>query len=38
LGALTEIEWSLKYIDEQLELLDQGEIARVRQRRPGGPS
>ena len=35
---LPEIEWSLKYIDEQLELLDQEEIARVRQRRPGGSS
>jgi len=33
---LPEIEWNLKYIDEQLELLDQEEIARVRQRRPGG--
>jgi V/A-type H+/Na+-transporting ATPase subunit D len=35
---LPEIEWSLKYIGEQLELLDQEEIARVRQRRPSGPS
>jgi V/A-type H+-transporting ATPase subunit D len=34
---LPEIEWSLKFIDEQLEILDQEEIARVRQRRPGGP-
>ena len=30
---LPEIAWSLKYIDEQLEILDQEEIARVRQRR-----
>ena len=35
---LPEIEWSLKYIDEQLELLDQEEVARVRQRRPNGMS
>jgi V/A-type H+-transporting ATPase subunit D len=35
---LQEIEWSLKFIDEQLEILDQEEIARVRQRRPSGPS
>jgi V/A-type H+-transporting ATPase subunit D len=35
---LPEIEYALKYIDEQLELLDQEEIARVRQRRPGGAS
>lgn len=35
---LPEIEWSLKYIDEQLEILDQEEIARVRQRRPGAPT
>jgi V/A-type H+-transporting ATPase subunit D len=32
--VLPEIEWSLKFIDEQLEILDQEEIARVRQRRP----
>ena len=32
-----ELESSLKFIDEQLEILDQEEIARVRQRRPGGP-
>jgi V/A-type H+-transporting ATPase subunit D len=32
---LPEIEHSLKFIDEQLELLDQEEIARVRRRRPG---
>jgi V/A-type H+-transporting ATPase subunit D len=30
---LPEIEWSLKFIDEQLEILDQEEVARVRQRR-----
>jgi V/A-type H+-transporting ATPase subunit D len=30
---LPEIAWSLKYIDEQLEILDQEEIARVRQHR-----
>jgi V/A-type H+-transporting ATPase subunit D len=30
---LPEIEWSLRFIDEQLEILDQEEIARVRQRR-----
>lgn len=35
---LPEIEVSLKFIDEQLELLDQEEIARVRQHRPGAPS
>ena len=35
---LPEIEYSLKFIDEQLELLDQEEIARVRQRRAGGAS
>jgi V/A-type H+-transporting ATPase subunit D len=35
---LPEIEWSLKVIDEQLEILDQEEIACVRQRRPGGPA
>lgn len=35
---LPEIEWSLKYIGEQLELLDQEEVARVRQRRPSGLS
>lgn len=35
---LPEIEWSLKFVDEQLEILDQEEIARVRQGRPGGPS
>jgi V/A-type H+/Na+-transporting ATPase subunit D len=35
---LPEIEWSLKFVDEQLEILDQEEIARVRQRRPNGPS
>jgi V/A-type H+/Na+-transporting ATPase subunit D len=35
---LPEIEWSLKFIDEQLEILDQEEIARVRRGRPGGPS
>jgi V/A-type H+/Na+-transporting ATPase subunit D len=35
---LPEIEWSLKFIDEQLEILDQEEIARVRQRRPSGLS
>jgi V/A-type H+-transporting ATPase subunit D len=35
---LPEIEWSLKFIDEQLEILDQEEIARVRQRRSNGPS
>lgn len=33
---LPEIEQSLKFIDEQLEILDQEEIARVRQHRPGG--
>jgi V/A-type H+/Na+-transporting ATPase subunit D len=33
---LPEIERNLKYVDEQLELLDQEEIARVRQRRSGG--
>jgi V/A-type H+-transporting ATPase subunit D len=27
---LPEIEWSLRFVDEQLELLDQEEIARVR--------
>jgi V/A-type H+/Na+-transporting ATPase subunit D len=31
---LPEIEWSLKFIDEQLEILDQEEITRVRQRHP----
>ena len=31
---LPEIERNLKFIDEQLEILDQEEIARVRQRRP----
>jgi len=31
---LPEIKGSLKFIDEQLEILDQEEIARVRQRRP----
>jgi V/A-type H+-transporting ATPase subunit D len=31
---LPEIEWSVRFIDEQLEILDQEEIARVRQRRP----
>jgi V/A-type H+-transporting ATPase subunit D len=31
---LPEIESSLKIVDEQLEILDQEEIARVRQRRP----
>jgi V/A-type H+-transporting ATPase subunit D len=35
---LPEIEWNLKVIDEQLEILDQEEIARVRQRRPSGLS
>jgi V/A-type H+/Na+-transporting ATPase subunit D len=35
---LPEIEWSLRFIDEQLEVLDQEEIARVRQRRPGALS
>jgi V/A-type H+-transporting ATPase subunit D len=35
---LPEIEWSLKFMDEQLEILDQEEIARVRQRRPSGLS
>lgn len=35
---LPEIEYGLKFIDEQLELLDQEEIARVRQRRAGGAS
>ena len=30
---LPEIEWSLRFVDEQLELLDQEEIARVRQHR-----
>ena len=30
---LPEIEWSLKFIDEQLEILDQEEITRVRQRK-----
>jgi len=30
---LPEIAWSLKYLDEQLEILDQEEIARVRQHR-----
>jgi V/A-type H+/Na+-transporting ATPase subunit D len=33
---LPEIERSLKVIDEQLEMLDQEEVARVRQRRPAG--
>jgi V/A-type H+-transporting ATPase subunit D len=28
---LPEVEWSLRFVDEQLELLDQEEIARVRQ-------
>lgn len=32
---LPEIDSSLKFVDEQLEILDQEEIARVRQRRPG---
>jgi V/A-type H+-transporting ATPase subunit D len=32
---LPEIESSLKVIDEQLEILDQEEIGRARQRRPG---
>jgi V/A-type H+-transporting ATPase subunit D len=32
---LPEIESNLKYIDEQLEILDQEEITRVRQRHPG---
>jgi V/A-type H+-transporting ATPase subunit D len=32
---LPEIEHSLKVIDEQLEILDQEEVARVRQRRVG---
>jgi V/A-type H+-transporting ATPase subunit D len=32
---LPEMERSLKFIDEQLEILDQEEIARVRQRNPG---
>jgi V/A-type H+/Na+-transporting ATPase subunit D len=31
---LPEIESSLKFVDEQLEILDQEEIARVRQHRP----
>ncbi len=31
---LPEIQWSLKFIDEQLEILDQEEIARVREGRP----
>ena len=31
---LPEIESSLKIVDEQLEILDQEEVARVRQRRP----
>ena len=31
---LPEIDRNLKFIDEQLEILDQEEIARVRQRRP----
>jgi V/A-type H+-transporting ATPase subunit D len=31
---LPEIESTLKFIDEQLEILDQEEIARARQRRP----
>jgi len=31
---LPEIEWNLKFIDEQLEILDQEEIARVRRGRP----
>jgi len=35
---LPEIEWNLKFIDDQLEILDQEEIARVRQGRPRGPS
>jgi len=35
---LPEIEVNLKFIDEQLELLDQEEIARVRQHRPSGPA
>jgi V/A-type H+-transporting ATPase subunit D len=35
---LPEIEHSLKFIDEQLELLEQEEVARVRQRRPGAGS
>jgi V/A-type H+-transporting ATPase subunit D len=32
---LPEIDSSLKFLDEQLEILDQEEIARVRQRRRG---
>jgi V/A-type H+/Na+-transporting ATPase subunit D len=35
---LPEIEHGLKFIDEQLELLEQEEVARVRQRRPGADS
>jgi V/A-type H+-transporting ATPase subunit D len=35
---LPEIEVSLKFIGEQLELLDQEEIARVRQHHPNSPS
>jgi len=35
---LPEVEYSLKFIDEQLEILDQEEVARVRQRRPDGAS
>jgi V/A-type H+/Na+-transporting ATPase subunit D len=33
---LPEIQWNLKVIDEQLEMLNQEEIARVRQHRPSG--
>jgi V/A-type H+/Na+-transporting ATPase subunit D len=32
---LPEVEQSLKFVDEQLEMLDQEENARVRQHRPG---
>ena len=35
---LPEIDFSLKFLDEQLEILDQEEIARVRQRRGGDSS
>ena len=35
---LPEIESSLKFIDEQLEILDLEEITRVCQRRPSSPS
>lgn len=35
---LPEIDRSLKFIDDQLEILDQEEIGRVRQGRPRSPS